>query len=412
MPKVELSDSIIKAAVPQDKIYALNDSSTPGLQCVINPSGKKTFRLKTRNIAKKIGIFPIMKYTEAKSIAIIWHGEHLKGEKPGVKEKTSQKPTKKTVDQLIEEYLDFKKSILIDKTLYKYKWVWKKIISPILGSKDLIELNDAVINNFLFSLKDTQTHAQFSVGILKPALKHGKKLGYPIPTLDYEEWHKYKRRKRKRYLTPADLNVFWQVLEKTEANSAKKWGMGSTMCQIIKLLLLTGCRRGEILNLKWSDVHLDEGYFQLWLTKTGENRSIPLLKIHQEIFNNIPRILNSLYVFPSLNNPTNPLSSTTLFCFWDNLIKETKLNLNPDIENIVIHSLRHTYITIGRRSKVDPWVLQALVGHSTSKSITGDYIHLDLDDLKLGAEEIIKNLLNGIQNSPYGVRSETIHPSR
>src|SRR5262245_52187883 len=118
MPTLELDDAVIKAAQPQEKIYALNDRFVPGLQCVINPSGKKTFRLKTRSIAKKIGIFPIMKYAEARSTAIIWYGAYLNGEKLVAQESRSKKSTKKTVDQLVEEYLNFKKSDLSTRAFY------------------------------------------------------------------------------------------------------------------------------------------------------------------------------------------------------------------------------------------------------------------------------------------------------
>lgn len=66
MPTIKLTDLVITSAKPQERIYALNDLETPGLQCVINPSGKKIFRLKTRSFSKKIGIFPVIKYAEAK----------------------------------------------------------------------------------------------------------------------------------------------------------------------------------------------------------------------------------------------------------------------------------------------------------------------------------------------------------
>src|ERR1700733_6578510 len=101
MPTVKLTDLSIASAKPQKKIYALNDIETPGLQCVINPSGKKTFRLKTRTFAKKIGIFPVVKYAEAKKTALVWYGELIQGEKPSVKPK-KEKVQQVTVDQLLE----------------------------------------------------------------------------------------------------------------------------------------------------------------------------------------------------------------------------------------------------------------------------------------------------------------------
>ena len=107
MPRVKLTDSIIASAVPKDKVYDLNDTETPGLQCVINPKGKKTFKFRVQNVQKKIGIFPIMKCAEARKITLVWHADLISGGKLGKKE---EKPAIKdiTLNELIKEYFEYK----------------------------------------------------------------------------------------------------------------------------------------------------------------------------------------------------------------------------------------------------------------------------------------------------------------
>ena len=56
-------------------------------------------------------------------------------------------------------------------------------------------------------------------------------------------------------------------------------------------------RRGEILSLKWEQIDLRQGYISLEDTKSGEGRQIPLNQTLTEIFNRIPRGLESKYVF-------------------------------------------------------------------------------------------------------------------
>ena len=46
MPRAKLTDALIASSLPQEKVYDLNDTEIPGLQCVINPKGKKTFKLR------------------------------------------------------------------------------------------------------------------------------------------------------------------------------------------------------------------------------------------------------------------------------------------------------------------------------------------------------------------------------
>ena len=398
MPTVKLTDALIAAAEPKETIYALNDLETPGLQCVINPKGKKTFWLKTRSVAKKIGIFPIVKYAEARKTSLIWYGDLIQGKTPEKKTKTEE-VKKITVDQIVREYLAFKKSELAEITFRKYQWIWKKVISPALGNKDLTEINDPLVNKFFFSLQETYSNAEFSLMILKPAFRHAKKLGYAIPSLDYSEWHRYKGNKRERYLTPGELTNFWKTLAEVEEKAQDQYGMGVSMSQILKLLLLTGCRRGEILNLKWSDVYVNEGYIQLWKTKTKKGRIVPIVQPILEIIEKLPRLVSSPFVFPALRNNQKSLNINTFYTFWVKVTGKAKFNENNEIEPIVIHSLRHTYITVAHRSGVSPWIIQALVGHINKSSITGDYIHLNLNDLKLAATIICNQLMNNGTNT-------------
>ena len=81
-PRVKLTDALVASTLPQDKVFVLIDTEVPGLQCFINPKGKKSFKLRIRGFQKEIGQFPLIKCTEAKKTAMIWRGGFLKGEKP------------------------------------------------------------------------------------------------------------------------------------------------------------------------------------------------------------------------------------------------------------------------------------------------------------------------------------------
>lgn len=71
MPSLKLIDSIIAAAELKEKPYDLNDTEVPGFQYVINPKGKKTFKLRVQNFERKISVFPVKKCAETRATALI-----------------------------------------------------------------------------------------------------------------------------------------------------------------------------------------------------------------------------------------------------------------------------------------------------------------------------------------------------
>jgi integrase len=75
-------------------------------------------------------------------------------------------------------------------------------------------------------------------------------------------------------------------------------------------------------------------------------------------------------------------------------MKQGKFN-EMDIERLTIHSLRHTFITVANRTGISPWTIATLVGHTLGNSITGLYIHHNLEELKKAQSQIIDALKEG-----------------
>ena len=99
---------------------------------------------------------------------------------------------------------------------------------------------------------------------------------------------------------------------------------------IVRLLLLTGCRRGEIVELKWSEV--DGDVLRLAKTKTG-SRTVWLNEPAQAILAAQPRTV-SPYVFPTPTDPARPRSRN--LSLWRRARKDAR------IEDVRLHDLRHT----------------------------------------------------------------------
>ena len=144
---------------------------------------------------------------------------------------------------------------------------------------------------------------------------------------------------------------------------------------IIRLLLLTGCRRSEILRLRWSEVDRDR--LVLADSKTGP-RIVPLNTPARRILERRPRGA-SPFVFPSPSDPTRPRSRN--LAFWYRARREAC------IEGVRLHDLRHTHASHAVMNGVPVPVVARLLGHSDVRT-TLRYAHLGDREIEQAAERV------------------------
>ena len=144
---------------------------------------------------------------------------------------------------------------------------------------------------------------------------------------------------------------------------------------IIRLLLLTGCRRGEILGLRRSGIQTDG--LVLADSKTGPRR-VPLNSQARAILDRQPRT-ESPFVFPSPLNPSRPRSRER--SIWDRVRQEA------GIEDVRLHDLRHTHASHAVMNGVPVPVVSRMLGHSNVR-MTLRYAHLGDREIEAEAERI------------------------
>jgi integrase len=141
---------------------------------------------------------------------------------------------------------------------------------------------------------------------------------------------------------------------------------------IVSFALHTGCRREEILSLKWEDVDLKHGFIHLPKTKNGEGRDIPINAELKETLRRIVRRLDSPFVF--LNPETG------------NRYRDIKRSFatacrKTGIRDFRFHDLRHTFASHLVMAGVDITTVSRLMGHK-SLTMTLRYSHLAPDHLQ------------------------------
>jgi integrase len=146
----------------------------------------------------------------------------------------------------------------------------------------------------------------------------------------------------------------------------------------LRLLLLTGCRVGEILALRWKDVDLDRRLLLLPDSKTGA-KSVFLSQPAIDLLHSLdPKHGSEEYVFPG-EQPGRPVVSIRKP--WIRACGMAKIN------GVRLHDLRHSFASIGAGSGLSLPVIGALLGHS-QPTTTARYAHLAASPLHQAVEVI------------------------
>ena len=122
-------------------------------------------------------------------------------------------------------------------------------------------------------------------------------------------------------------------------------------------------RRGEILNLKWSNIDFDYGFIELLDTKSGKARKVPMSVILRDVFDSIDRVSEYVFINPKTKKPYLDLKKSF-----------HKVMELADIQNFRFHDLRHTVATRLVEKGIDLLVVMDILGHSKIET-TMRYAH-------------------------------------
>lgn len=188
---------------------------------------------------------------------------------------------------------------------------------------------------------------------------------------------KYPDRKRDRFLTDAEFERLGDVLLEAESRG----GASASTIAAIRLLLLTGCRKSEILTLRWE--HVDQGAAQLHLpdTKTGA-RTITLPQAAVQVLADIPKIPGNPWVIAG-RKPNTHLKG--LDVGW------RTLRARAGLKDVRIHDLRHSYASRALALGESLPMIGKLLGHRQIET-TARYAHLADDSVHASAERIAQSL--------------------
>jgi integrase len=177
---------------------------------------------------------------------------------------------------------------------------------------------------------------------------------------------------RDRVLTDKELATVWNGLPENDYG------------RIVRLLILTGCRRDEIGSLRWSENNKEARLITLpgERTKNGRTHDVPLSKIALEIIDSIPHRVNRDFVFGA---------GAGGFSGWSKAkaTLDAKLGLKP----WRLHDLRRTASTRMADAGVQPHIIEAVINHVSGHKagVAGVYNRSTYENEKRAALDALSN---------------------
>jgi integrase len=410
----KLTKRFVEAVAPQSKGHGVWDDEFPGFGLRVYPSGKRSYIVQYRSRGRSrrytIGLHGLWTPETARREAKALLGRAAHGGDPA--EEREEERRALTIKQLCEQYIaDMEAGLILGKggrpkketTIATDVGRLRRHIVPLLGTRRVRDITKPDMNNLMKDIIAGKTRV-----IVKTNKLRGKAIvrggaGTAIRTMgllggvfsyaveagiiEHNPTHglrKPKYKVRDRRLSESEYRTLGDILRQGCRSNQLR-----IHADILRLIALTGCRRGEIVNLKWSAVDLEGSCLRLADSKEGATVRPVGLPVVEYLEKERPHRTGT-YVFPGqdIDNAVGNFPQS-----WKKLFKDTPL------WDVTPHVLRHSFASMANDLGFTEITIAALIGHAKG-SVTSKYVHTLDSTLIMAADTVagyVKALLEGAE---------------
>ena len=386
MSIARITKRVVDSSSSGSSTYLVRDTEVKGFVLVVTKAGAKSYAIdyragRGRNAPKRR--FTIGKHGSpwtpetARKEARRKLGEIAHGIDP-LEARQAQSQAMMTVADLCERYLEEGMHHKKVSTIVADRGRIKHHILPRLGRRALVSISKADVEKLMRDVSDRRNiivpvadrrpgsvvtggrgaagqcvallGAMFSFAQQHSLMERNPASGVKKPPV----------RKMTRFLSNQEISKLSGALQAEEVTTGNPFPASA-----IRLLLLTGCRKGEILRLRWDDVDLLNRCLRLPDSKTGP-KVVFLNEPSVQIISNLPREVGNPLVIAGSRKGRG---LATIDKVW------SRVRTMAELRTVRIHDLRHSYASIGASHGLSLPIIGALLGHKHSTT-TARYAHL------------------------------------
>ena len=354
MPAVRLTQRRVDALRPRRKVRDVRDAELKGYGVRVMPSGAKRYFIHAQNDGRRewktLGDAAVLTEADArarakKMLAALRDGGEPETPDPG------GTPFEAVAEEVFARYgRRWKPGTLAVNRVYL-----RRQIMPFFAGRPIGSITREEVQTWFRSLHATPAAANRAAPILSVIMQQAEVWGYRSGNGNpCKGIRRYRPGRSERFLSPEEYRRLARVLDDHQAGEPLR-------VAALRLLLLTGCRKSEILTLEWRSYR--EGNLHLPDGKTGP-RTVWLCASARAVLDGLPR--SGRWVFP-VKGGCAPRE--WLYSFWSEVSEEAGL------ADVRIHDFRHSYASMALLSGESIRAVGRLLGHEQATT-TLKYAHL------------------------------------
>jgi integrase len=199
-------------------------------------------------------------------------------------------------------------------------------------------------------------------------------------------------RKVERFLSGAEIARLAEALDAEALRTGGRYPSAA-----IKLLLLTGCRRGEIVNLRWEHVDFDHECLRLPDSKTGA-KIVYLNASARALLRELLRLADNPRVIPGVRAES---ASAAIDNTWPSVRNAAGL------ADVRLHDPRHSFASVGVAGGLSLPIIGALLGHKHATT-TARYAHLSADPLRAANDAVGAKIAAAMNRKATAINAEKV----
>ena len=375
-----LTDAGIARLRPEQREYTVWDTRVRGLGVRVRPSGTRTYiyQRKSTSGTRKVSLGPvtlrdiedIRRSCLAMAAAAVETRETVQDKAPPFREFVAGPWHSACYGRCKPSTQRVMRSAL------------KRQLLPAFGAVRLDRISRVMVVRWFDAYSRTAPGgANRALEILRQILNHAAACGH-IATNPARTIRRNRRAKLTRFLSREEIRRLHRVLD----SYAERSESARQQVDIIRLLLLTGCRKNEIVRLRCQEVDGDR--LNLADSKTGP-RQVYLNAWARDIIERRIARVESQWAFPSARSLAHPRGDE--LALWYTVRREA------GIGDVRLHDLRHTVATHAVMHDVPLPIVARLLGHRRP-SMTLRYTHVGDGEVEVAAERVgqtIARLMTG-----------------